>query len=108
MQMLNHITTVEKLQQEKYRVRERLEIHKRELSRKMYEIPAELAAAGANRLIPGFLRGKITNAALSGGKKLINKLVVPGDDQKSALPSISRGITIASGIRKLFSLWRGR
>ncbi|WP_207495465.1 hypothetical protein [Aridibaculum aurantiacum] len=101
-----HITTIQELRQEKLRVRLRMEQRQKELSRKMYEIPAELAAAGANSLIPAFLKGKVTNAALSGGKKLINRFVVPEESGQKKLPSVSKSISLISGAKKIFSFFR--
>lgn len=105
---MNHINSLEALNREKILVRKRLERHKDALSLKLYEIPAELAAAGANTLIPGFLKGRVTNAALSGGKKLINRFIVPEEKSNSALPSVMKGISLVRGIKKAISLWRGK
>lgn len=105
MQNIIRITTVDELRHEKMRVQHRIERRRHELSLKLYEIPAELAAAGANSLIPSFLRGKVTNAALSGGKMLINKLLVPNEHGQNALPAVSKGVTLT---RKIFSLFRRR
>jgi hypothetical protein len=49
---------MEALRREQMIVRARIKGREDELRLKMYEIPAELAAAGANTLIPKFLRGK--------------------------------------------------
>jgi len=82
---LSHITSVNALKREQLIVKERIKNREQELRLKMYEIPAELAAAGANSIIPKLLRGKITNAALNGGKKLINNFIVPSDSKQQNL-----------------------
>lgn len=82
---LSHVTTLTALKREQMVVKQRIKEREEELRLKMYEIPAELAAAGANTLIPKMLRGKLTDAALNGGKNLINKFFVPSSDQKPNL-----------------------
>ena len=77
---LTHITSLEALRREQLVVQARIEDREHELRLKLYEMPAEIAAAGANSLIPKFLRGKITNAALNGGKRLINNLDLAVDN----------------------------
>ncbi len=74
---LSHINSLETLKREQQLIRQRIKLRENELRLKMYEIPAELAAAGAKSFIPKMLRGKITDAALNGGKKLLNKFFVP-------------------------------
>lgn len=106
---LTHVSSVSALRNEQNAVRQRLKMHESELTRKLYEIPAELAAAGANRFIPKFLRGKVTDAALSGGKKLINHFLVPGDDNShhnKTLPGIQKGMGILGGIKSAISLFK--
>lgn len=103
---LRHIATIEDIRLEKMRIRQRLTEREKELSRKMYEIPAELAAAGANSFIPSFLRGKVTNAALSGGKMIINKFMVPEEKGNSMLPQASKGFSLLKGIGKAIKFFR--
>jgi hypothetical protein len=95
---LRHIKSVEDIHFERARIRQRLVMREQELTRKMYEIPAELAAAGANSMIPSFLRGKVTNAALNGGKKLINAFLVPEENAK--------GFNVLRGIRSAIKLFK--
>jgi hypothetical protein len=76
---------MESLRKEQIIVRQRIKEHENILRMKMYEIPAELAAAGANTLIPRMLRGKITNTVLNTGKRLINNFIVPEDRQNPNL-----------------------
>ena len=98
----SHIKSVDDLKREQFAVRQRIKMHQDSIQRKMYEIPAEIAAAGANTLIPGFLKGKVTNAALNGGKNLINKFFVP-EEKGGVVP----GLIKHSGlIKKVFSLFR--
>ena len=103
----SHINSLEAITVEKKRVQARLDRGRRELSLKMYEIPAELAAAGVNTIIPSFLKGKVTNAALNGGKKLINRFMVPEENNR-AISGVSKGISLIRGLKKVYSLWKGR
>ncbi len=82
---LSHITSVEALRREQMTVKARIKEREHELRLKMYELPAELAAAGANSLIPKIFRGKITKAALNGGKRLINNFLVPAETKQQNL-----------------------
>lgn len=66
------IDSLEALQREQFIVRERLKFRESVLRSKIQQIPGEMAAAGANSFIPKILRGKVSNAALNGGKSLIN------------------------------------
>jgi len=107
---LTHITSIEALKREQMLVKARIKDREGELRLKMYEIPAELAAAGANTLIPKVLRGKITNAALSGGKKLINNFFVPGEPAQQNLltHTIKNPTGVLSFVRKGIGLLKGR
>lgn len=96
---LSHITSVNALKREQLMVKERIKDREQELRLKMYEIPAELAAAGANSFIPKLLRGRITNAALNGGKKLINNFFVPSDSKQQNL--LTHTIKNPSGVFSL-------
>ena len=82
---LSHINSLQALRKEQVIVRQRIKDEEHELRLKMYEIPGELAAAGANSFIPKILRGKITDAALNGGKKLINGFFAPAQQQNGNL-----------------------
>ncbi len=66
---LSHIKLFRNIKREQQLIRQRVKLRENELRLKMYEIPAELAAAGAKSFIPKMLRGKIADAALNGGKK---------------------------------------
>ncbi|MDB5192585.1 MAG: hypothetical protein JWQ96_2148 [Segetibacter sp.] len=100
-----HIKTVDDLKREQFAIHQRIKMNRDKLQRKMYEIPAEIAAAGANSLIPGFLKGKVSNAALNGGKNLINKFFVPEEKGNG----IVTGLVMHGGlIKKVFSLFRGK
>src|SRR4051794_11741620 len=102
---LSHITSMEALRREQVIVQHRIKEREAELRLKMYEIPAELAAAGANSLIPKILRGKITNAALNGGKRLINNFLVPSPKQEqNLLTHTIKQPGVLSLLRKGFSL----
>ncbi len=82
---LSHIKSMEALRREQLVVQARIENREEALRLKLYELPGELAAAGANSLIPKFFRGKITNAALNGGKKLINSFFAPTESRQQNL-----------------------
>jgi hypothetical protein len=105
---LSHINSLQSLQKEQQIVRQRIKEEEKELRLKMYEIPGELAAAGANTFIPKILRGKITNAALNGGKKLINGFFAPEQQQNNNLLTYAakRPAGILSIIKKGFGLLR--
>jgi len=106
---LSHVTSIEALLKEQGVVRQRIAHRESELRLKMYEIPAELAAAGANSFIPKFLRGKITNAALNGGKKLINAFLVPENKQpQNMLTTTVKHRGVFSFIKKGISLFKGK
>ena len=106
---LSHVVSLDALRREQVTVQVRLKDRENELRLKMYEIPAELAAAGANAVIPTFLRGKITNAALNGGKKLINNFIVPaGKTDQNLLTHAVRNKGVFSILKKGFNLLRGK
>lgn len=107
---LSHINSIEALRREQLIVKERIKDREHELRLKMYEIPAELAAAGANSFIPKILRGKITNAALNGGKKIINTFFVPGETipQNLLTHTIKNPSGVFSLIKKGIGLFRGK
>ena len=106
---LSHITSIEALRREQRVVKSRIRERESELRMKMYEIPAELAAAGANSFIPKILRGRITNAALNGGKKLINHFFVPTQNRPQNLLTQSiQSPGIFSIVKKGIKLFRGK
>lgn len=106
---LSHITSMDALKKEQIIVKLRLKEREEEIKMRMYEIPAELAAAGAQTLIPKILRGKITEAALSGGKRLINNFLVPsGSKQQNTLTYTIKKPGVLSLLKKGFSLMKGR
>lgn len=107
---LSHITSVEALKREQMVVKARIKDREDELRLKMYEIPGELAAAGANSFIPKLLRGKITNAALNGGKKMINNFFVPGETKQQNLLTytIKNPAGVFSLLKKGIGLFKGK
>ncbi len=106
---LSHINSLETLKREQQLIKQRVKLRESELRLKMYEIPAELAAAGAKSLIPKILRGRITDAALNGGKKLLNKFFVPQVETPLLTWSKSEKSTgIISLIAKGLTLFKGR
>ena len=104
---LSHVTTMDTLRREQLIVKGRLKDREAAMRLKMYEIPAELAAAGINKFIPGFLRGKVTNAALNGSKKLINAFFVPESNQpNNILTHTVKNRGIFSFVKKGISLFK--
>lgn len=106
---LSHVTSMDALLKEQNLVRQRLKNREEELRMKLYEVPAELAAAGANSLIPRIFRGKLTEAALNSGKKLLNNFIVPKQEgQNSLLGTVVKNKGLFSLVKKGFSLWKGK
>ena len=106
---LSHIKSIENLQEEKFRVRERIREHESQFKRKFEQLPGELAVAGANNLIPRFLRGKVTNTALQGGKFLIDKFFV--SDANSGKPTLlgkAKKTGVIPFVKKVFKMFKGR
>jgi ABC-type multidrug transport system fused ATPase/permease subunit len=101
---LTHIKSVATLKQEQEIIRGRLKMYEKEFKKKLQQLPGEAAAAGANNFIPRFLRGKITDTALNGGKFLINKFFVNEDeDKKTILPAVKKPglFTIAKNVFRM-------
>jgi hypothetical protein len=107
---LSHIDSIKTLKKEQQLIRQRIKHRENELRLKMYEIPGELAAAGANTLIPKMFRGKITGAALNGGKKLLNKFFEPENKGPQTLlrHGVDKGGGVISLITKGLKLFKGR
>lgn len=105
---LSHIKNVETLQQERFRVQQRLQLHEKEFKKKIQQLPGELAAAGANNFIPPFLRGKVTDTALNGGKFLINKLFVTGDSNEKGLIKTTAKSGIIPFVKTVFKMFKGK
>jgi len=103
---LSHINSLETLRKEQRLIRNSIKQQELDLKRKMQELPAELAAAGANTLIPKVLRGKITNTALKGGKFLINKFFVDTDGPK-LLPGVKK-TGVLSVAKTIFKMFKGK
>jgi len=107
---LGHINSLQRLQKEQELVRQRIKDGENELRLKMYEIPGELAAAGANTMIPRMLRGKLTNAALNTGKKLINGFFAPPEPNNQNLLTYAakKPSVVVNILKRGFNLWRGK
>jgi hypothetical protein len=104
---LSHVNSLRALQKEQQAVMQRIAEGEHELRMKMYEIPGELAAAGVNTFIPKILRGKITEAALNGGKKLINGFFAPPGNQANLLTyGAKRPGAVLSILKKGFNLFK--
>jgi hypothetical protein len=106
---LSHITSIEDLKKEQALITQRILMREEELRLKLYEIPAEIAAAGVNSLIPNFFRGKITDAALNGGKKLMKKLLAPSSDNRiNSISNFKQTNSVISIIGKGLKLLKGK
>jgi hypothetical protein len=103
----SHIKSLTDIATERQRLKTRLTFYEKEFKRKFQELPAELAAAGANNLIPKFLRGKVTDTALSGGKFLINKLFVSDDDTKPSIIGRAKSGGLFSVAKTVFKMFKG-
>ncbi len=101
------IDSLEALQREQFIVRERLKYRETVLRSKMQQIPGEMAAAGANSFIPKILRGKVSNAALNGGKSLINWYFGSNNTPaKKLIGGSVRKVGLLSGVKAVFKLFR--
>jgi hypothetical protein len=97
---------MEDLIKEQKLITQRIKMREEELRNKLYEIPAEIAAASVNSMIPGFLRGRVTDAAINGGKNLINKFLLPGGN--NAPNNMRKTSSVISIIGKGLKLLKGR
>ena len=103
------IDSLEALQREQFIVRERLKTRESALRNKMHQIPGELAVAGVNSFIPKMLRGKVTNAALHGGKNLLNWYFSPKDTLgKNLLTGTVKKVGLLAGVKTVFRMLRGK
>ena len=105
---LSHIKSSEALRQEQFRVRERLKLQEKDFKKRFQQLPAEIAAASANNLIPRFLRGKVTDTALNGGKFLINKFFVADDDHNKSLITQTRETGVIPFVKTVFRMFKGK
>lgn len=106
---VSNITSFEALQREQFIVRERLKARQESIKNQMHLIPGELAAAGLNSFIPKILRGKITNAAVNGGKNLINTYFAPENSERRKLLNGSvKKFGLISGAKALFKIFKGK
>ena len=102
------IDSLDALKLEQQRVRQRIVLHEKEFAKKFQQLPGELAVASANNFIPRFLRGKVTDTALSGGKFLIDKLFVKQDEaNKFNLPVIKK-TGVVPFVKTVFRMFKGR
>jgi hypothetical protein len=95
---MNNTQTIKSLadlkQQQQY-TKQRLQYYEADFKKKIQQLPGELAVASANNFIPRFLRGKVTDTALSGGKFIIDKFFVEPDQSNtntSGLPLRKSGV----------------
>ena len=105
---LSHIKSIEALKAEQYRVKERLKVHEKDFRKKFQQLPGELAVASANNFIPRFLRGKVTNTVLGGGKFLIDKFFVEDDPNKPNLIDKAKKTGVIPFVKTVFRMFKGR
>jgi hypothetical protein len=105
----NSIKSIADLKMEQHKTRERLKGHTLEFKKKIQQLPGELAVASANNFIPRFLRGKVTNTALSGGKFLIDKFFVdPEENSVIAKGQSIRKSGVIPFVKTVFRMFKGR
>jgi hypothetical protein len=96
-----------KVQQQK--TRERLQYYEADFKRKIQQLPGELAVASANNFIPRFLRGKVTDTALSGGKFLIDKFFIePGQTNSTPTGFPLRKSGVIPFVKTVFRMFKNR
>lgn len=106
--LLTHIKDAQTLRQERFRVQERIKGHEREFKKKLQQLPGELAVAGASSVIPGFLKGKVTNTALNGGKFLIDKFFVSSEPGAKGLLNSTKKTGVIPLVKTVFKLLKGK
>lgn len=105
----NSIKSMADLKLERLKTQERLKGHQLEFKKKIQQLPGELAVASANNFIPRFLRGKVTNTALSGGKFLIDKFFIEPDQNTIAAKGQSiRKSGVIPFVKTVFRMFKGR
>lgn len=106
---LSNIKSIETLRAEQHRVRERLKNHEQDFRKKFQQLPGELAVASANNFIPKFLRGKVTNTALRGGKFLIDKFFVdePANTGQGLIGKAKK-TGVVPFVKTVFRMFKGR
>lgn len=105
--MNSSIKSISDLRREQQLARQRIQAHEVEFKRKIQQLPGELAVASANNFIPRFLRGKVTNTALSGGKFLIDKFFVEPDATTRALQA-TRKSGVIPFVKTVFRMFKRR
>ena len=109
MNKTTSIKSIADIKLEQQRTKARLQVYEADFKKKIQQLPGELAVAGANNFIPRFLRGKVTNTALSGGKFLIDKFFVESENN----PQGSIGLPIRKSgvipfVKTVFRMFRNR
>jgi hypothetical protein len=109
MNNTHNIKSLEDLRLQQLKTRERLQYHEADFKKKFQQLPGELAVASANNFIPRFLRGKVTDTALSGGKFLIDKFFVAPEQGNT----INTGLQIKKSgvipfVKTVFRMFKNR
>jgi hypothetical protein len=103
------IKSLADLRQQQQRAKERLHYYEADFKKKFQQLPGELAVASANNFIPRFLRGKVTDTALSGGKFLIDTFFVAPDQTTAntqGLPIRKSGVI--PFVKTVFRMFKNR
>jgi hypothetical protein len=109
MNNTNNIKSIADLKVQQQKTRERLQYYETDFKKKIQQLPGELAVASANNFIPRFLRGKVTDTALSGGKFLIDKFFVePGQANSTSTGLPLRKSGVIPFVKTVFRMFKNR
>lgn len=109
MNVLKPIKSIADIKTQQELTRQRLQNYEVDFKKKIQQLPGELAVASANNFIPRFLRGKVTDTALSGGKFIIDKFFVDADanpSNASRLPIRKSGVI--PFVKTVFRMFKNR
>ena len=103
------IKSIADLREQQQRAKQRLQYYEADFKKKFQQLPGELAVASANNFIPRFLRGKVTDTALSGGKFLIDTFfVAPDQNNSNSLGLPLRKSGVVPFVKTVFRMFKGR
>jgi hypothetical protein len=109
MSNIQSIKSIADLKVQQQKTRERLQHYELDFKKKIQQLPGELAVASANNFIPRFLRGKVTDTALSGGKFLIDKFFVePGQTNATPTRLPLRKSGVIPFVQTVFRMFKNR
>ncbi len=109
MNNTSNIKSIADLKMQQQKTRERLQYYEADFKKKFQQLPGELAVASANNFIPRFLRGKVTDTALSGGKFIIDKFFVSPEQGTISVPGQSlRKSGVIPFVKTVFRMFKKR